>query len=86
MNTIYRSLGPPVEFNETNVCSTELLQSSKHWASKNIFKLRILNTIKPVTRAVTTMDAAKPVRISANPQGPVKDSPYLNVTAPSAAS
>ena len=81
MNTIYRSLGPPVDLNEPNVWSTEVALTSK-----NTFKLRILNTIKPVTRAFTTMDEAKAVRTSVNPQGPVNGSPCLNVTAPSAAS
>ena len=60
-NMICRSLGPPVELNEPNVCSTEVGLISKN-------TLRILNTIKPVTRAFTTMDAAKLVRVSVGPQ------------------
>jgi hypothetical protein len=73
MNTICRSLELPVELNEPNVRSTEVgLNSKTLW--------RILNTIKPVIRAFTTMDMAKPVRVNVNAQGatscsgPVPDS------------
>ena len=62
MNITCRSLLPPVELNEPNVCSTEVgLNSKNTW--------RILNTIKPVTRAFTAMDMAKPVRINVFSQG-----------------
>ena len=53
---------PPVELNEPNVRSTEVGLNSKN-------TLRILNTIKPVTRAFTAMDVTKPVRIKMSPQG-----------------
>ena len=62
MNMICRSLGPPVELNKPSVRSTEVtLVTSKK-------TLRILNTIKPVTRAFTAMDAIKAVRASLLPQ------------------
>ena len=79
MNMMCRNLRPPVELNEPNVmvCSNE--------ASKNTVTVRILNTIKPVTRALTTMDAAKPVVDSTSPQTAVKDSESF-INAPSAAS
>ena len=70
MNMICRSLGPPVELNEPNVRSTEVVLLT----SKNT--LRILSTIKPVTRAFTTMDAAQPVRSSVSPRGVLKISPF----------
>ena len=79
MNMICRSLGPPVELNEPNVRSTEVALTSKN-------TLRILNTIKPVTRAFTTMDATKPVIISMFPQGAIKSSPSSIIVAPSDAS
>ena len=66
MNMICRSLGLPVELNEPNVCSTEVALV----ISKNT--LRILNTIKPVTRAFTTMDVAKAVRASLSLGGAAK--------------
>ena len=76
MNMIFRSLVvPPVE---PNVCSTEVGLTSKN-------TLRILNTIKPVARAFTTMDAAKAVKISVFPQGLTR-SPCFIILAPSAAS
>ena len=65
MNKICRSLLPPVELNEPNVCSAEVAALT----SKNT--TRILNTIKPVTRAFTTMDATKPVRTSGLPQAAI---------------
>ena len=74
MNMICWSLVPPVGLNEPNVFSTEVGLTFKN-------TLRILNTIKPVARAFTTMDAAKPVRISVTPQRAVKGSPYSNVNA-----
>ena len=79
MNMICRSLAPPVELNKPNVRSTEVVLTCKNTS-------RILNTIKPVTRAFTTMDAAKPVRIIVDPQGAVKNSSCFNDTAPSEAS
>ena len=81
MNMICRSLGPPVELNEPNVRSTEVGLTSN---LKNT--LRILNTIKPVTSAFTTMDAAKPVRVSVNPQTAIKVLPFSIIFAPSDAS
>ena len=65
-NMICRSLVPPVdsELNEPNVCSTKVAFTSKN-------TVRILNTIKLVTRAFTTMDAAKDVKINLVPQGVV---------------
>ena len=47
---------------------------------------RILNTIKPVTMAFTTMDAIEAVRTSSNPQGKDKISPFPIIDAPDAAS
>ena len=79
MNIICWSLGPPVELSEPNVRSTEI-----DLASKNT--LMILNTIKPVIRAFTTMDAAKPVRIRMFPQKALKVSPCSIVIEPSDAS
>ena len=80
MNMICRSLGPPVELNEPNVRSTEVALLT----SKNT--MRILNTIKPVTRAFTTMDAVKAVRVSVFPQGIPKISPFSITYAPIGAS
>ena len=76
MNMICWSLGPPVELNEPNVFSTEVILTSKN-------TMRILNTIKPVTRAFTTMDEAKPVRASVSPQLALKNlSSSINVAPP----
>ena len=75
MNMICRSLGPPVELNEPHVCSTKVALTFKN-------TLRILNTIKPVTRVFTTMDAAKPVRASVFRQGAVKTWPFSIINAP----
>jgi hypothetical protein len=50
MNMICRNLLPSAE---PKVCSTEV--------GLNLMTLRILNTIMPVTRVFTVMDAAKPV-------------------------
>ena len=70
MNMICRNLGPPAELNEPNARSTEVaLLTSKS-------TLRILNTIKPVTKAFTTMDAIKPVRASVTPQRVIEASPF----------
>ena len=80
MKTICWSLWLPVELNKSHVRSTEVLALT----SKNT--LRILNTIKPVTRAFTTMDAAKPVRISVSPQGATKLSSSSIIVAPNDAS
>ena len=57
-NMTCRSLVPPVE---PKVRSTEVALTSKN-------TLRILKTIKPVTRVFTAMDAAKLVRITGIPQ------------------
>jgi hypothetical protein len=50
--------------------------------------LRILNTIKPVTRVFTAMDAAKPVRVKliVAQKALILRRPFLNVYAPSPAS
>ena len=79
MNMICRSFGPPVELNDPNVRSTEVTSGLSCLTSKNT--VRILNTIKLVTRAFTTIDTAKPVRS----RGGLKDSPSLIVIALSAA-
>ena len=79
MNMICRSLGPPVELNEPNIRSTEVALTSKN-------TLRILNTIKPVTKAFTTMDATKPVRTTKFPQGRVKNLPSIIINVPPDAS
>jgi hypothetical protein len=68
MNMICRSLLPPVELdvNEPNdVRSTDMIGLN----SKNT--LSIFNTIRPVIRAFTTMDMAKPVRTNVYSQGVV---------------
>ena len=80
MNMICRSLGPPVELNEPNARSIEVALLT----SKNT--LRILNTIKPVIRAFTTMDATKPVRSSGCTHGVSKISPFTIICAPLIAS
>ena len=66
MNKTFRSLLPPLafEFNEPKVSSPETALTSKN-------TLRILYTIKPVTRAFTAMDAAKLVTITGGPQGAI---------------
>ena len=79
MNMICWSLGFPVELNDPNVSSTEVGLTSKN-------TLRILNTIKLVTRAFTTMDTIKLVRPSLFPQGAPKTSLFTIVVAPSDAS
>jgi hypothetical protein len=77
MNMTCRSLEPPFELNEPNVCSTEVdLNSSKN-------TLRILNTIKPVIRAFTAMDVGKPVIVNVNPS---PQEAVMSLSAPSAAS
>ena len=48
--------------------------------------LRILNMIKPVARAFTTMDATKPVRVTVFPQTAVIIWPSPIIDAPSDAS
>ena len=48
--------------------------------------LRILNTIKPVTRAFVTMEATKPVRTNVIYQGAYNNWPCSTVTAPCDAS
>ena len=63
MNMMCRSLAFELNDSKPNdVRSTEMALTSK-------YTLRILNTINPVTRAFTTMDAAKPVRVTVCPQG-----------------
>ena len=74
-NMICRSLGAPVELNEPNGRSTD---------SKNTLTGRILNTIKPVTSAFTTMDAAKLVRTIMFPLSGVKTWPFFILINPSA--
>ena len=76
-NMICRSLlPPPVELEEPKVRPFEFALRSK-----NVF--RILNTIKPVTRAFTTMDAAKLVRTTGVPQSAAVNWPWSNVIAAS---
>ena len=72
-NMICRSLVPPVE---PKVRSTEVLVLT----SKNT--LRILNTIKPVTRAFTAMDAARLVVVIVSPYGVFENRTCTNVIAP----
>ena len=62
INITCRSVVSSVELNVPNVRSTEVGLTPKN-------TLRILNTIKPVTKVFTAMDAAKPVRNNVNPQG-----------------
>jgi hypothetical protein len=45
--------------------------------------LRILKMIKPVTRAFTAMDAARPVKSITAPQPTIKNRPCTIVVAPS---
>ena len=73
MNMMCRSLIPPakLELNEPNVRSIEVALTSKN-------TLRILNTIKPVIRVFTAMDAAKAVRAVVTPQGSVINRPWSN--------
>ena len=59
-NTICRSGVPPVE---PKVRLTEVLAGL---TSK--YTLRILNTIKPVTKVFTVMDTTKAVRVTQPPQ------------------
>ena len=79
-NMIRRNLSllPPVE---PKLRSTEVLAAL---TSKNT--LRILNTIKPVTRAFTAMDTTKLVRTNVFSQITPKNWSCTNVVAPSAAS
>ena len=79
MNVICRSLGPPVELNEPNVCWTELALTSKN-------TLRILNTIKPVTRAFTSIDSTKPVRANKFPQTAIETPSSSSIYLPSVVS
>ena len=72
MNMTCRTLLPPVE-NNPEVALT----------SKNT--LKILNTIKPVTRAFTAMVAAKLVRVNMHPQGVFDNWPCTTVFDPSIA-
>ena len=75
INIICRSVVSSVELNVPNVCSTEVGLTPKN-------TLRILNTINPVTRVFTAMDAAKPVRNSVYPQGALKSWSGAIVTEP----
>ena len=76
-NMIWRSLEPPVfELNEPNVLSAEAALTSK-----NTFM--ILYTIKPVTKAFTTMDATNAVRATGVPQSAKTNWPSSNVVAAS---
>ena len=72
MNKTCRSLLPPAEARPTEVLAA--------LTSKNT--LRILNTIKLVTRAFTAMDAVRLVIIIAFPQTAVEKWPRLIVVAP----
>ena len=76
MNMICWSLGPPVELNDP---TTEIALTSKNTS-------RILNTIKPVTRAFTTIDVTKPVRTRPIPQGALSNLSSSNIVDPSDAS
>ena len=75
MNMTCGSLEPSVEPNEPNVWSTKVGLNS-------LVTLRILNTIKPVIRAFTAMDVAKPVRVNVLPQGAEERKPRSIFTAP----
>ena len=77
MNMTRRSLVPPVV---PKVRSIEVVVAL---TSKNT--LRILNTIKPVTRAFTAMERAKLVIASVFPQSTISKKPSENVSAPSVA-
>ena len=79
MNMICRSVVPPVKLIEPNVRSNEVASGLP--VSHNT--LRILKTIKPVTRAFTTMDAVRPVKINVSPQGAFKRLLFSIVIAPS---
>ena len=72
-NMTCRSLLPPVE---SKVSSAKIGLTSKN-------TLRILKTIKPVTRAFTTMDAVRPVISITTPQWAIANSPCTNIDAPS---
>ena len=74
MKMICRSLVPPLP-SEPNDRSTEVGLTSKK-------TLRILNTIKPVTRVFTAMDATKAVRVVGYPQKATKSRPCSFVIAP----
>ena len=75
-NMICWSLVPPVE---PKVRSTEVALTSKN-------TLRILNTIKPVTRAFTVMDTARLVIVNVFPQEALENWPCANAVGPSGAS
>ena len=77
VNMICWSLVPPVELNDPNVRSTEVVFTSKN----------TLNMIKPVTRILfTAMDAAEHVRVNVFPQGALNNWPCTTVIDPSIAS
>ena len=78
MNMTCRSLVPPVE---PKVCSTEVAVAL---TSKNT--MRILNTIKPVTRVFTAMDKTKLVRTTVFHQAVTNFWSCINITAPFCAS
>ena len=67
MNVICRSLTFELNANKPNDVRSESTDIVVALTSENT--LRILNTINPVTRIFTTMDAAKPVRVTVCPQG-----------------
>ena len=74
MNMICRSLvSPAFELNEPRVRSIEVALTSKN-------TLRILNTIKPVARVFTAMEAAKAVRVAVNPKGSVDPGTHVFAT------
>ena len=80
MNMICRSLvSLAFELNEPNVRSTEVGLTSKN-------TMNILNKMKPVTMALTAMDAAKAVRVIVYPQGNKLIWSGSNAIAPSDAS
>ena len=78
-NMIRRSLVSSLGLIEPNVRSTDVGITPKN-------TLRILNTIKLVTRAFTTMDDSKAVRTIVGPQGALFNWPCSNITEPSDAS
>ena len=73
---ICRNLLPPVE--------PKVRSTLRPLISKNT--LRILNTIKPVIRVFTAMDAAKPVRTTGSSQAVVEEWPCTSVVEPADAS
>ena len=66
-----------LELNEPNVRLAQVALTSKN-------TMKILNTIKPVTRVFTAIDRAESVRAIVNPHGSVIIWPCSNIDAPSA--